>query len=131
VYGSRFSETVLPAALSLADDLGAEIVPVRVDPRTHDILRADEDNPYSPGPREYHPVVAIRQYLEGLAARMQAAAIELSVAIRQRRLPPPQGFSAWPLEASLMASCNTATPAGACSPHPRAEPATCRGSTFR
>lgn len=70
VDGSRFSEAVLPAALSFADDLGAEILLVRVDSRTRDILSADEDNPNSQGPHEYHPVVAVREYLEGLAARI-------------------------------------------------------------
>jgi nucleotide-binding universal stress UspA family protein len=71
VDGSRFSEAVLPAALALADDLGAEILLVRVDPRSHDVLRADEDVPNSPGKQEYHPVVAIREYLEELAARLR------------------------------------------------------------
>jgi nucleotide-binding universal stress UspA family protein len=67
VDGSRFSEAVLPAATALADDLGAEILLVRVDPRSHDVLHADEDVPR----QEYHPVVAIREYLEELAARLR------------------------------------------------------------
>jgi nucleotide-binding universal stress UspA family protein len=71
VDGSRFSEMVLPAALALADDLGAEIVLVRVDPRTHDILRGEEEFLSSPGAPLYQPVVAVRQYLEDLVARVR------------------------------------------------------------
>jgi nucleotide-binding universal stress UspA family protein len=70
--GSRFSEAVLPAALALADDLGAEILLVRVDPRGHDILRLDEDVPSSIGGREHHSAVAIREYLEELLACLRA-----------------------------------------------------------
>ena len=71
VDGSRFSEAVLPAALALADDLGAEILLVRVDQQAHDILRAEEDVATSIGKQEYHAVGAIRDYLDGLAARMR------------------------------------------------------------
>jgi nucleotide-binding universal stress UspA family protein len=73
VDGSRFSETVLPAALKLADDLGAEILLVRVDTPTFDILRGDDGAPNSIGNQEYYPVVAIREYLEGLAARLRTS----------------------------------------------------------
>jgi nucleotide-binding universal stress UspA family protein len=71
VDGSRFSEAVLPAVLALADDLGAAIVLVRVDPRSKDILRAEEDVATSMGNQEYQPITAVREYLKKLAARMR------------------------------------------------------------
>jgi nucleotide-binding universal stress UspA family protein len=71
VDGSRFAEAVLPTALALGDDLGAEILLVRVDQRAYDILRPEEDIASTPSAPEYRPVGSIREYLEKLEARLR------------------------------------------------------------
>jgi nucleotide-binding universal stress UspA family protein len=81
VDGSKFSEAVLPAAVSLADDLGAEILLVRVDTRTFDILRGDENALDFPANQGYHPVAAIHDYLERLVERLHTGS---SVPVRYR-----------------------------------------------
>jgi nucleotide-binding universal stress UspA family protein len=40
--GSTFAEAALPVAASLADDVGAELVLIRVQPRPRDVLMADD-----------------------------------------------------------------------------------------
>jgi nucleotide-binding universal stress UspA family protein len=72
VDGSRFAEAALPAAFALADDLGAEILLVQVDPRSRDVLRAEEDVATPMNEQAYQPLVAIREYLDELAARLRA-----------------------------------------------------------
>jgi nucleotide-binding universal stress UspA family protein len=71
--GSRFSETVLPPAVALADDLGAEILLLRVEQPTYDILRGDEDFTAANGEREFHPVSAAREYMRELVARLRTS----------------------------------------------------------
>jgi nucleotide-binding universal stress UspA family protein len=71
VDGSRFSEAVLPAALALADDLGAEMLLVRVDPQAQDVLRGEEDVAVPVGGQAYRPLGAMRDYLEQLVASLR------------------------------------------------------------
>jgi len=71
VDGSRFAEAALPAAFTLADDLGAEVQLVRVDPRSHDVLHAEEDVATSLNGQAYQASSAIREYMDGLAARLR------------------------------------------------------------
>ncbi|HEY1296813.1 MAG TPA: universal stress protein [Chloroflexota bacterium] len=72
VDGSRFAEAALPATLSLADDLGAKVLLVRVDPRSPDVLQAEEDAAASMSGQAYQPLVATREYLNELADRLRA-----------------------------------------------------------
>jgi nucleotide-binding universal stress UspA family protein len=69
--GSRFAEAVLPAAVALADDLGAEILLVRVDQRAYDILRPEEDAVVPVDTQQYRPVGTIREYLDKLVGRLR------------------------------------------------------------
>jgi nucleotide-binding universal stress UspA family protein len=70
--GSRFAEAVLPAAVALADDLGGEILLVRVDQRAYDILRPEEEEAIVPvDAQQYRPVGVIREYLDKLVARLR------------------------------------------------------------
>jgi nucleotide-binding universal stress UspA family protein len=62
VDGSRFSESALPAACALAEDLGAKLMLVRVMPGSDD--------------------VAVREYLEALAARLRAEWPSLTIETR-------------------------------------------------
>ena len=71
VDGSRFAEAALPSAVALADDLGAELLLVQVDPRSPDVARAEEDVATTMNAQSYAPVTVIRSYLEELAARLR------------------------------------------------------------
>jgi nucleotide-binding universal stress UspA family protein len=71
VDGSRFAEAALPAALTLADDLDAEILLVRVEPTSPDVLRAEEDVAASMDAEAYQPLVVVQDYLQSLAVRLR------------------------------------------------------------
>lgn len=88
--GSRFAEAALPVALSLADDLGAEIVLVRVDSRSPEVLipaeveEAEEEEHTA----TYRPLAAIEEYLDGVAARLRREWPALTINTRVERGDP-------------------------------------------
>jgi nucleotide-binding universal stress UspA family protein len=72
VDGSRFAEAALPAALALAEDLGGEVLLVRVDPDSRDVLQAEQEVAASMNGQAFPPLVAIREYVDALAAKLRA-----------------------------------------------------------
>jgi nucleotide-binding universal stress UspA family protein len=82
VDGSRFAEAALPAALTLADDLGAEVLLLRVEAGAPDILQSDEDVTAPGHTQAYQPMVADREYLTELAARLHAEWPNLTIDTR-------------------------------------------------
>jgi nucleotide-binding universal stress UspA family protein len=82
VDGSRFAEAALPAALTLADDLGAEILLLRVDPRAHDVLAAEEDVATSIDALACQPLLDVREYLDELAGRLRREWPSIAISTR-------------------------------------------------
>jgi nucleotide-binding universal stress UspA family protein len=72
IDGSAFAESALPAAFTLADDLGAEVLLLRVEAGSPDILRTEEDVTAPIQTPAYQPLVAVREYLKELAARLRS-----------------------------------------------------------
>jgi nucleotide-binding universal stress UspA family protein len=70
VDGSHFAEAALPPAISIADDLGAEILLVDVDTTPHDVMIAEQDVATFFESAEYAPASAEREYLHDLAQRL-------------------------------------------------------------
>lgn len=84
--GSAFAAAALPTAASLADDLGAELVLVRVDTTPYDVKAGDA--------QEARPVSEVQLYLRDMSQRLKDRWPNLSVSWLVESGDPADGIAA-------------------------------------
>jgi nucleotide-binding universal stress UspA family protein len=93
--GSEFAETVLPAAVALADDLGAALVLTRIEPIPHENLRGEDGRVLAYiDQQEENLRGAAQSYLEQVTMRLRAQQWDLKIETHVRLDEPSAGIAA-------------------------------------